>query len=183
MDPAVIPEFSRRIPVGEVPARGADYQIEAGPEERAALARRFGLQDIARLSAKLRLQPIGGGPLLRLTGTLAAEVTQTCGVSLAPVPAWVEADLEMTFGPAGEEEDDDEEEEIDLDFHGDDPPDPFVDGAVDLGEAVAEHLSLALDPFPRAPDAVYDPPETAAAPVEEKANPFAVLAGLRKNDG
>ncbi len=41
---------------------------------------------------------------------------------------------------------------------------PFVDGTLDLGEAAAEQLALALDPYPRAPDAVLpDMPEDAEA--------------------
>jgi uncharacterized metal-binding protein YceD (DUF177 family) len=41
---------------------------------------------------------------------------------------------------------------------------------------VADHLSLALDPFPRAPGAVYEP---APEPADAKPNPFAALAGLK----
>ena len=35
------------------------------------------------------------------------------------------------------------------------PPQPFVDGAIDIGEAVAEQLAIELDPGPRAPGAVF----------------------------
>jgi hypothetical protein len=38
---------------------------------------------------------------------------------------------------------------------------------------------LGIDPYPRKPDAVFDPP----ADVEEAAGPFAALAALKKNPG
>ena len=59
----------------------------------------------------------------------------------------------------------------------------FYDGAAaDLGEAVAETMSLALDPYPRAPGAagalndagIMDPGE---------AGPFGALAGLKDKLG
>lgn len=54
----------------------------------------------------------------------------------------------------------------------------FHDGAfVDVGEAVAQTLALALDPYPRAPDA--DARLAAAGvTVAVEAGPFGALAGL-----
>ena len=179
----VAPEFSRRIPVADIPARGADYEIGATPDERDALAARLGLVRLDALTARLRLQPIGGGPLVRLTGRLAARVTQSCVVTLEPVDAELDERFAMTFGPPGEVDEDEDSLELDLSPDAEDPPDPFVGGAVDLGEAVAEHLALALDPFPRKAGAEFAPP---AAPDEEdgpaRASPFAILGRMRKND-
>ena len=69
------------------------------------------------------------------------------------------------------------QEEIELDA--DDCDTIGYDGAaVDLGEAAAETLYLALDPFPRAPDA--DAKLKAAGVIGEgEAGPFAALKGLR----
>ncbi len=174
------PEFSRRVPVGDVRARGSDYEIAADAGECAALARRFAIVEVRALTARLRLQPIGAGPMVRMTGNLVADVVQSCVLTLEPVAAHLEERFDITFGPPAEEEDG----EIELDLSPDDvdPPDPFVDGAIDVGEAVAEHLALALDPFPRVAGVAFTPPAEAAEE-PETANPFAVLARLRKNDG
>ena len=56
-----------------------------------------------------------------------------------------------------------------------DPPDPIVDGKVDLGALAAEFLALALDPYPRKPGAEFAAPEVA-----EPDSPFAELARLAK---
>ena len=146
--------------------------IEAGEDERAALAERFDLTAIESLSAALTL--VRDEETVSAKGTLHAVVTQPCVASGAPVPALVDAPFVILFRPqpvgAGDEEIELGESEMDV---------VFYDGAmIDVGEAVAETLSLSLDPWPRAPDAEA---ALAAAGVssEEEAkaanSPFAAL--------
>lgn len=174
------PEFSRPVLVDQVSTRGMDMDVEANPAERAALARRFGLQSVDALSARLRLKAMAGGTLFRVWGTLSARVVQTCVVTLEPVPATVEEEFELTYGGEGA---DDEAGEIELSFDDADPPEPIVAGAIDVGEAVAEHLALALDPFPRKADAAFDEPAEPPADEPAKPNPFAVLERFRQKKG
>jgi len=174
---APVPEFSRRLTVAEVPGRGCEIDLVAGPGECAALAARFAIPEIRALTARVRLRRLAGG-LVRVAGSLAAEVVQSCVVTLCPVVSSVADRFDITFGAAPEGD----EDELDLSFDSADPPEPIVDGTIDVGEVVAEHLALALDPFPRSADAVFTPPE-AAAPAEESASPFAILSRLRKNEG
>ena len=65
-----------------------------------------------------------------------------------------------------EAEDDDPEAPDDI---------PYGGGSIDLGEAAAEQLALALDPYPRRPGAVLA--ETTAA---ADRSPFAALARLQR---
>ncbi len=65
-----------------------ERRISANPEERAALARRFGLIGIDRLEAVFALKRAGGG-VIHVTGEIEAEVTQSCVITLAPVQAKV----------------------------------------------------------------------------------------------
>lgn len=181
------PEFSYPISLDSISVRGSEYEITAKKTECALLAERFGILEVVALTAKVRLQPIAGGALIRLTGTLDAQVIQSCGVTLQPVPARIKEDISMSFAP----ECDEDEDEIDLSLDEEDPPDPIVGGIIDIGDAVAEHLALALEPFPRAPGAEFQNAEfgdprgkiseknVEQAPVSP--NPFAVLASLRKN--
>ena len=72
--------------------------------------------------------------------------------------------------------------EIAIDIEADDAPEPLVAGGVDVGEAVAERLALALDPYPRKPGASFDtPPEEPGDASESRPNPFAALEKLKKN--
>lgn len=176
-DDGIAPEFSRPILVDSLSVAERSHEIEASEDERAALAERFGILSIESLSATVRLRMLPGGDLVRLRGHLKAHVTQACVVTLEPVPEDIDEEFELLYGSAPDEE----SEEIVVDLEVSDPPEPIIDNAIDIGEAVAEHLALALDPFPRKAGAEYaeSEPEPEVEP-EAKPNPFAVLAALKK---
>jgi uncharacterized metal-binding protein YceD (DUF177 family) len=168
-----IPEFSRTVRIETVGEQARPMAIAAEKGERLALARRFGLIGLARLEAALTLSRRGEEVAVR--GTLHAALTQGCVASGEPVPAEVEAPFEILFRPQPAARNAEEEIELgesDMDV-------VFYEGAeIDVGEAAAETLALALDPYPRAPNA--DEILTAAGvKSEEEAGPFGALAGLR----
>lgn len=119
-----------------------EVRVEATGAECAALARRFGLPSIARLACRFRLAPAAGGAV-RAEGELAAVVSQVCVVTGEVFEAPVRERFTVRFVPAGSEN-----PEPDLE---DDDEIPCGGGTMDLGEAAAEQLALALDPYPRAP--------------------------------
>ncbi|MCR0980436.1 YceD family protein [Roseomonas populi] len=159
-------EFSRTLRPAALAQGGRAEHLEATPEERAALAARMGLLSLASLSADLDLVP-GPGSTARARGMLRAAVVQACVVTLEPVPQTIEEPLDWRILPPGEEPSD----ELD---DGPDEIESEPDGTVDLGEALAQSLSLALDPYPRAPDAELPDGARDAA-----ASPFAALRGLK----
>jgi uncharacterized metal-binding protein YceD (DUF177 family) len=165
------PEFSRRVALGSVGSEGRRLSLTATPEECAALAARFGIPGVETLSAELTLRPEPGGGAIGVTGRMRAEVVQSCVVTLDPVFQTVEEPVRLRLLPDGAEPGDEDPE----------TPDELVaeGGEVDLGEAVAEQLSLALDPYPRAPGAEL--PGTSDD--GSAAGPFASLAKLRRNQG
>jgi uncharacterized metal-binding protein YceD (DUF177 family) len=169
------PEFSRPVEVDQVGAEGEEFDIEADPNERAALARRFGLLALDSLQANLTVAPVSRR-LFRVSGRLVAAVVQRCVVTLEPVAGRIEEPFSALFGEGGpglkalvsasEEED---------------QPEPLQGGRIDVGEVVAQHMALALDPYPRCPGAVL-PEEYAEGAAETPAGPFAKLASLRHKD-
>src|SRR3954454_3760552 len=138
-------EFSRFVEADSVGTHRMERRIAANPEERAALAQRFGLIGVERLEAVFSLKRAGGG-VIHISGELQADVTQACVVTLAPVPAQLEERFSADFA----DEDRRRPADQDLDFEADDPPEPIRNGHIDLGELAAEQLALALDPYPRA---------------------------------
>jgi hypothetical protein len=58
----------------------------------------------------------------------------------------------------------------------------LIDGEIDLGEAVAQQLAVALDPYPRAPGAAWPQADTGDADIaaEPVRRPFAALDALKK---
>ncbi len=177
-------EFSRTVRVDKIPMSGLRLELKAKPAELAALAKRFDIRSIDELTATVTLKAMAGGALIRVDGHLSAQVVQTCVVTLDPVPQTVDEDFSLTFGGA---EPDVVGGEIELSLDDEDPPDPIIDGTIDVGEAVAEHLALALDPFPRKPGISFDGGDdddvSDSGEEEKKPSPFAVLAQLRKNKG
>lgn len=175
------PEFSRPWRVDTLGSAPREVAIEAGEAERAAVAKRFGLVAIGRLEAEAALSR--EGEVVTAAGTLRAAVTQSCVATGEPVEAQVEAPFRIEFRPPPQGGSPDEEIELgeaELDV-------VFYDGAlVDLGEAVAETLSLSLDPWPRAPDAEAALREAGVKDEEQAAresSPFAALQGLKDKLG
>jgi uncharacterized metal-binding protein YceD (DUF177 family) len=175
------PEFSRTVRIDTLSASPRQLSIGADQKERQALAERFGLVGIERLSAEASLKR--NGEEVRAEGTLAASVVQSCVASGVPVPAEVEEAFSIAFRPhpegAGEEEEIElSEGELDVIFY---------DGAsVDMGEAVAETLSLSLDPYPRSAEVEEALREAGVKSEEEQraeSSPFAVLAALKDKLG
>ena len=173
------PEFCRRIVVEEIPAAGDTCEIVAKPEERVALARRFGLLAITELSASLRLRPLRHG-LVRVEGRLTAALEQRCVVTLAPPSRRIDDSFAVVYGPisAGAAT-----REVVVTLDEDGPPEPIEDGAIDLGEATAQRLALALDDYPRAPNASLDTLRAELGGMGQARNPpsgpFAALAASR----
>ena len=172
--------LSRPVLVKALPEDGTEVAVEAKPEERVSLARLNGLVDVASLTGRysFKSEPSGG---IRVRGSIAARVTQTCTVSLDPFEADVAEDVDVTFLPeksldawrAKQKGKVDDPQSLD----DDDPPDAIVDGRIDLGALTAEFLALGLDPYPRKPGVAFEPDPSGA---DKDPSPFAALAQLKR---
>jgi uncharacterized metal-binding protein YceD (DUF177 family) len=174
--PEPAPEFSHIIPLSEIGAAAKPRRIAANEAERAALAKRFALLSLDRLEADVALVPEGKNYIAE--GRLWGDAVQACVASGAAVPARVEENFRICFAAEARF---DEEAEIELDA--DECDTLFHDGrTIDLGEAVAQSFALALDPFPRSPnaDAVL---KAAGVKEEGEAGPFGALAALKDKLG
>lgn len=160
------PELSRPFAIDRL-ARGLRIDVTANAEECAAVARRLGLPAIAELRCSFECHPAAGSTIAA-HGRLQARIIYTCGVSFEPYAAELAEDFAVRFVPEGEESD-----ELDLDA---DDEIPYAGDTIDLGEATAEQLALALDPFPRKPDAALP------ADISGPTGPFAGLAKLRGDE-
>lgn len=140
----IAPELSRLVKASEIGAVARAIPIETTPDERAAVATRFGLLALDSLTAETNVRQDAAG--VRVSGRVLATATQACALSGEPVPARIDTPLDLLFVPDDAPE---PEEEIELTAEACDVL-PFDGQAVDLGEAVAQTLGLALDPYPRA---------------------------------
>lgn len=158
-------EFSRPLDVARVPKLGSHEKLSADARECAALAKRLSVPAIHTLTAELKVKPWRGGGW-KVTGELKADLDQESVISLENFRSTVVFAIDRYFlnAPAG------------ADLEADEDIDQIINGAIDLGEVVAETLALELDPYPRKVGEVFasDTVEKIDE-IPDKPNPFNVL--------
>lgn len=168
------PEFSRMVDVRQMSDK--PLVLEPDADERAALSARF---DIVRIEAMHgEVVCVRDGAAVNATGRLTASIVQPCAISGEDLAVAIDEPLVLRFVPASTL-DQLPDEEIELDAHALDEI-PYEGTAFDLGEALAQSLALAIDPFATGPDAdrvrrdfKLDAPEPSG--------PFAALAALKRD--
>lgn len=171
------------IRVEAIRLRGTEITVRAEPEQFAAIARLLGLASLESLEARYLLSR--NGDRVKLEGRIAAQLHRTCVVTLDPFPVQLDVPVKLDFAPEQEAEvagrraeRDDAEIDIEVLLNEDDPPEPILDGVIDLGGVTLEFLALALDPYPRKPGVDFEAPAGEAG----AESPFAALAKLKRGD-
>ncbi|HUI22610.1 MAG TPA: DUF177 domain-containing protein [Methylocella sp.] len=172
--------FTRMLAVDTVPEAGLDIDLNATAAECAALAETCGLAGVREFEAKLHVEKVDR-VRFRVTGRLQARVTQTCVVSLEPFESVIEASIDVDFAPLGHLVSRSSDQKIlgrgspaaTLPA-GQDPPDPIIDGKIDLGALATEFLVLNLDVYPRKPGVTFHAQDSGDDDQEEN-SPFAIL--------
>jgi len=165
------PEFSRPVDLRQITV--APLTLVATAEERAALAARFALVSIERLEATVSLE--ADGRVVSAKGKLSAAWVQPCAVSGEDLAQSADEDFALRFVPARTDHAPDEEIELseseldEIEYSG---------TSFDLGEAVAQSLALAIDPFATGPEAEAAR-EKAGIVSEGATGAFAALSGLK----
>jgi uncharacterized metal-binding protein YceD (DUF177 family) len=160
--------------------------LEPRPAERLAIAQWLGIEALDSLKAVIQLSR-GGDDEYAYRGHFEADVVQACVITLAPVPSHLSGEIGRKFQvlprPSARRRKSAIEAPpaipaiIDLSAADEDSPELLVSPVLDLAAPLLEELSLALDPYPKAPGAAFEaPPE----PLEPSDNPFAVLEKLKK---
>jgi uncharacterized metal-binding protein YceD (DUF177 family) len=146
--------------------------LTADADLRTRLAEGLDLETLERLDLRLKVHEWRDG--LELRGEIQAQVTRTCVVTLEPFASEVTAELHLRVVPIGSPNAVIlESPEVEVDPDAEDPPDVAGAEGVNLSEAVREALSLALDPYPRRPGAVFEAPADTGG-----VSPFDKLKGL-----
>ncbi|MBV8850297.1 MAG: DUF177 domain-containing protein [Methylobacteriaceae bacterium] len=187
--------FSRPLSVEDVPPEGLDLTISATGPERDALAAQDGLEGLSKLEGSLHVAPWRKDGVA-VTGEMRARVTQICVVSLDPFESELVEPIDVKFAPvdmpiaprpavprgtATRTRRAPEPADIPApkaEFEDEDPPDPIVGGAIDLGALVAEFLALGLDPYPRKPGVAFEEPQLSAKD-DIAEGPFSQLKALK----
>jgi Large ribosomal RNA subunit accumulation protein YceD len=165
------------IAVAQIPETGLHREIEADQSVRNAVAEMGGLREVLSARASFDVTPKSGGRF-HVAGHVWARIGQTCVVTLDPVENDIDEVIDLDLAPPEQvpqmaalvDEAGESDEETP------DPPEPIENGIIDLGRLATDALYLAVDPYPRKPDAAFEPMVEAADPED---HPFAALKALK----
>src|SRR5262249_34438329 len=152
----------------DVPEAGLHLDLVADEATRAAVAAVAGVRGLPQLRASFDLARQGAG--LKVTGEGAATGEQTRVGTREAMRRQVREPVDLAFVLPRDGEPADEAAD-DIDPSAEDEREVLVDGVADLGVAATEFLLLAIDPYPRKPGVVFEPPKTA----DSGGRPFAAL--------
>jgi uncharacterized metal-binding protein YceD (DUF177 family) len=181
-----IPSFNVHVAV--LPRAGLPVELHADEDECARLANACGIEGFDKLEADLlvtRWRRDG----VQLRGEIRAIACQQCVVTLEPLTTHLREPVSMTFLPHGSglsRRGDESSGELILDPEGPDLPESFTGDTIDIWPVVVECLLLAIDPFPRAPDAeleggVLEDAKGEEGEAEGEDSPFAALKALKSD--
>lgn len=182
-DRAPASPLSHPIRVEAIRPRGTEVVVRAEAAQLPAIATLLGLVSIEMLEARYTLSR--NGDRVKLAGRIAARLHQACIVTLDPFPVQLDLPIQLDFTPEEEaaafarrNDRDDAEIDIEVMLNEDDPPEPIIDGVIELGGIMLEFLALALDPYPRKPGVSF---ESSVGDTGTE-SPFAALAKLKRGD-
>lgn len=169
-------ELSRLIKLRPLP--GDTIIVEADEAECAKLAGRFELSSVESLRAEIELED--KGKAIRATGHLDAKIMQSCAISAEDFPVIISEPVDLRFVPEGSIEPQDDEE---IELEADDCDEIEYSGdAFDLGEAIAQTLGLAIDPYAEGPNADEARRKAGIMGDDAPSGPLAeALAALKKD--
>jgi len=169
------------IAVAQIPDTGLHRDLEADRAICAAVAAVGGLREVLSVKASLDVTPMSGGRY-HVAGYVRARIGQTCVVTLDPMETEIDEPIDQIFAPPDQIPqmadlvDEGQENDRSSDAGIPDPPEPIENGIIDLGRLATDALYLAVDPYPRKPDAVFEPLVEAPDPED---HPFAALKALQ----
>lgn len=190
------PEWSYLFDTEALGRDPATLKIAPDESQTQAIVKRLAVDGLEGLQARITLRRNPGNMVIHIQGLITAKAFQKCIITLAPLEIDIEAPFEAWYADSSQtlsftkakRERDIEKDNIEQPILDEaDDPEPVIDGHIDLGELVVQHLSLNIDPYPRAIGASYeigdDDLKAARKSGEAYANPFEALKNWRDKEG
>jgi uncharacterized metal-binding protein YceD (DUF177 family) len=164
------------VVVDQIPERGLRRELDADEAQRNAMAESAGLRGVRSAHATFDVSA-GKDGRFYVTGRVRARIEQTCVVTLDPIENDIDEPIDLTFAPPEQiPQLADLVDDAEADANAVDPPEPIINGVIDLGRVATDALFLGVDPYPRKPDAVFSHEVTPSDPED---HPFAALKALK----
>ncbi|MBN9237884.1 MULTISPECIES: YceD family protein [Phyllobacteriaceae] len=155
--------------VSRLPQKGMPVRIEATAAQREALAKDHELQSVERYVADLLVTPWKRHGV-KVSGSVEADITQACVVTLEPVTTHIDEAVEGLFLPEESKLGRQGFEgggEILIDADGPDSPETFSGDTIDVGALAEQFFGLGIDPYPRKPGVELELAPDEAEPESE----------------
>ncbi|MEK1852244.1 MAG: DUF177 domain-containing protein [Phyllobacterium sp.] len=170
------------VSVQRLQQKGLAVKIEANTHEREALRDIHELEDVKSFVADLQIIPWKKDGV-RVRGVVKAEIVQSCIVTLEPIDAKIDTEIDSIFVPENSRLARlplDENGELIISAEGPDIPETFSGDTLDAGAIAEEFFELAIDPYPRKQGLKAAPPIVVTygeddGEAEKPENPFAAL--------
>ncbi len=186
MNENIINEFSRLFNLELIKKSGKHVSLEATEAEREHLARRFSIPGIISLTAECHLSRLPDkekGDFL-LEADFKAKIIQNCVLTLEEIEENIQEKFTIIFKDCAKKDNIDDMHEVEFELEDDDIV-YLEDMEVDLGEYIAEYLSLSINPYPKKDNVsnselgykVQSENEIVSGSGRE--NPFSVLKDLK----
>jgi hypothetical protein len=181
------PEWSHPVDAEMIMIRQTHMTIAPDADQLQRLTKRLNILSLDFLSADIALGRDSRNMIIHIEGTFHAKIQQECVITLVPIMTEIKEDFEAWYA--------DPEQAVSLTkvrydkqakkgrietpiLDESEDPEPVIEGKIDLGELVTQHLSLAIDPYPHAEGAEHkyaESAENAEEMPEIRKNPFAAL--------
>ncbi len=159
-------EWSHFFDVEDLENKPERLKIEASEEELEDVARRLQILGIKNATANLVLKREQGGRVIHVSGEFTALVVQECAVSAEPIETQISEPVEgwfadkdktVSFVAAKRDREADKNNNLEVELMEErEDPEPVLNGAIDLGELVSQHISLALPPYPHKEGVMFE---------------------------
>ena len=188
-------EFTFNIPAAKIGPEPYKASFIADSKALKLLAKRYGIISVESLEGEVTLRRESDGMTIAAMGSFAADVTQACVTTLEPVEDHITETFEGWFLDESQASSFERARRKKLEVEaGDmplednemplveerDEPEVIVGGMVEVGELVAQYLSLALNPYPHCEGAAPSEHVMNEEEAQKKASPFAILKDLIK---
>jgi uncharacterized metal-binding protein YceD (DUF177 family) len=170
------------VSVARLPQNGMPLKLTANEKERRALAKEHDLVSVESFKAELLIKKWRKDGV-KITGHVTADITQTCVVTLEPLAAQIEHEMDAVFVQEGSKlarPPLSADGEMIISYDDADLPETFSGDTIDVGGLAEEFFGLAIDPYPRRPGVVLPEALEDAEAGTPKPSPFAELLKFRR---
>lgn len=168
--------FACRWDAIDLEGKQIKLRFQVRPEDREILAQRFDVIEFSSIEGVFDItQP--APECWQLVTTVTAQISQQCVVSFVPVHTEIsfsEHERFVVMNKAVSSDNSDDEEGMEID-----EAEPLENGAIPLGETLAQHIALHLPLLPRSQNADKVMSEKAQ---DAEISPFHMLSELKKTE-